>query len=96
MQRIVDPKQTRLFDPFDSVLTEKTRKRLLDGWAGVFRHIILELLPVDTLCGHFAPELGWPTKELYSMAGPGQRTPKCKYKPIRSYVSLLNTVPMAA
>ncbi len=31
MQRIVNPKQTRLFDPFDSVLTEKTRKRLLDG-----------------------------------------------------------------
>jgi len=27
MQRIVNPKQTRLFDPFDSVLTEKTRKR---------------------------------------------------------------------
>jgi len=35
MQRIVNPKQTRLFDPFDNVLTEKTRKRLLDGWAGV-------------------------------------------------------------
>jgi hypothetical protein len=69
MQRIVDPKQTRLFDPFDSVLTEKTRKRLLDGWAGVFRHIILELLPVDTLSGHFTPEMGRPTKELYSMAG---------------------------
>jgi len=69
MQKIVDPKQTRLFDPFDSVLTEKTRKRLLDGWAGVFRHIILELLPVDTLCGHFTPEMGRPTKELYSMAG---------------------------
>ena len=69
MQKIVDPKQTRLFDPFDSVLTEKTRKRLLDGWAGVFRHIILELLPVDTLCGHFTPEIGRPTKELYSMAG---------------------------
>ena len=69
MQRIVDPKQTRLFDPFDKVLTEKTRKRLLDGWAGVFRHIILELLPVDTLSGHFTPEMGRPTKELYSMAG---------------------------
>jgi len=69
MQRIVNPKQTRLFDSFDSVLTAKTRKRLLDGWAGVFRHIILELMPVETICGHFDPAMGRPTKELYSMAG---------------------------
>ena len=69
MQRIVNPKQTRLFDPFDNVLTERTRKRLLDGWAGVFRHIILELMPVETLSAHFDPALGRPTKELYSMAG---------------------------
>jgi len=69
MQRIVNPKQTRLFDPFDNVLTVKTRKRLLDGWAGVFRHIILELMPVETICGHFDPAMGRPTKELYSMAG---------------------------
>ena len=69
MQRIVNPKQTRLFDPFDNVLTVKTRKRLLDGWAGVFRHIILELMPVETISGHFDPVMGRPTKELYSMAG---------------------------
>jgi len=69
MQRIVNPKQTRLFDPFDNVLTKKTRKRLLDGWAGVFRHIILELMPVETISGHFDPAMGRPTKELYSMAG---------------------------
>jgi hypothetical protein len=69
MQRIVNPKQTRLFDSFDNVLTEKTRKRLLDGWAGVFRHIILELMPVETISGHFDPAMGRPTKELYSMAG---------------------------
>jgi len=69
MYQVVDPKQTRLFDPFDSVLTERTRKRLLDGWAGVFRHIILELMPVDTVSGHFDPTMGRPSKELYSMAG---------------------------
>jgi hypothetical protein len=69
MQRIVNPKQTRLFDSFDNVLTAKTRKRLLDGWAGVFRHIILELMPVETISGHFDPAMGRPTKELYSMAG---------------------------
>ena len=69
MRNIVNPQQTRLFDPFDSVLTEKTRKRLLDGWHGVFRHIILELMPVDAVSGHFDSTMGRPTKELYSIAG---------------------------
>jgi len=69
MRNIVNPQQTRLFDPFDSVLTEKTRKRLLDGWHGVFRHIILELMPVDAISGHFDSTMGRPTKELYSIAG---------------------------
>ena len=49
MYQIVNPQQARLFDPFDPVLTEKTRTRLLDSWPGVFRHIILELMPGDTL-----------------------------------------------
>jgi len=69
MHKIVNPRQTRLFDPFDHVLTEKTRQRLLEGWVGVFRHVILELMPVDAISGHFDPALGRPTKELYSMAG---------------------------
>lgn len=69
MHKIINPQQTRLFDPFDSVLTEKTRKRLLESWPGVFRHVILELMPVDALSGHFEPTMGRPTKELYSMAG---------------------------
>jgi hypothetical protein len=69
MQRIVNPRQTCLFDPYDSVLTETTRRRLLDGWPGVFRHVILELMPVEVLRGHFSPQMGRPTQELYSMAG---------------------------
>jgi len=69
MQRIVNPQQSRLFDPFDPVLTDKTRKRLLDDWPGVFRHVILELMPVNILGGHYSPDMGRPTKELYSMAG---------------------------
>ena len=69
MHKIVNPQQTRLFDSFDSVLTEKTRKRLLDGWPGVFRHVILELMPVDAVSGYFDPIMGRPTKELYSTAG---------------------------
>ena len=69
MHKIVNPQQTRLFDPFDRVLTEKTRKRLLNGWPGVFRHVILELLPVEAVSEHFDPAMGRPTKELYSIAG---------------------------
>ena len=69
MHKIVNPQQTRLFDPFDSVLTETTRKRLLNGWPGVFRHVILELMPVDAVSEHFDPTMGRPTKELYSIAG---------------------------
>jgi hypothetical protein len=69
MRNIVNPQQTRFFDPFDSVLTKKTRKRLLDGWQGVFRHVILELMPVDAIGRHFDSTMGRPTKELYSIAG---------------------------
>jgi len=69
MQRIVDPRQNCLFDPYDPVLTETTRRRLLEGWPGVFRHVILELMPVNVLRGHFSRRMGRPTRELYSMAG---------------------------
>jgi len=69
MRNLIDPRQTRLFDPFDSVLTDKTRKRLLDSWPGVFRHVLLELMPAGSLSKHFDPALGRPSKELYSMAG---------------------------
>jgi len=69
MQRIVDPRQTRLFDPFDAVLTRQTKQVLERDWPGVFRHVILQLLPVETLRKHFDPQRGRPTEELYSMAG---------------------------
>lgn len=69
MKRIVDPQQIPLFDPFDPVLTPKTRKRLLDGWPGLVRYVILELMPVAAIEGHYSPDTGRPTKELYSMAG---------------------------
>jgi len=69
MRTLRDPRQTRLFDPFDSVLTERTRRVLLEDWQGVFRHVLLELMPVEALGGSFDPSIGRPTKELYSMAG---------------------------
>ncbi len=69
MRRIIEPRQKCLFDPYGPVLTEATRRRLLAGWPGVFRHAVLELMPVDVLGGHFSATMGRPTRELYSMAG---------------------------
>ena len=69
MQRIVNPRQTCLFDPYEPVLTASNRQWLEEEWPGVFRHVILELMPVEALREHFHPDLGRPTRELYSMAG---------------------------
>lgn len=69
MRRTRDPQQTRLFDPFDGVLSHMARRRLLQGWQGVVRTVVLKMLPVERLAEHFSPDNGAPTKELYSMAG---------------------------
>ena len=69
MQRTVNPRQIRLFDAFDPVLTPQAQQRLLDGWPGMFRHVILELMPVGELGSHLSPTMGRPSIELYSMAG---------------------------
>lgn len=69
MRKLVDPQQTRMFDPFDSVLTPQTRKHLLDSWPGVFRHVLLEKMPVGALSQHLDPVMGRPSKEIYSIAG---------------------------
>jgi DDE family transposase len=65
----VDPRQNRLFDPFDGVIPPVGRRIIADGWQGVFRHVLLEVMPVAALGRHFSDSLGAPTKELYSMAG---------------------------
>jgi hypothetical protein len=69
MRNIADPRQERLFDPFHGLFSPIALRILETGWQGVFRHVILELLPVADLSQHFHPRLGAPTKELYSMAG---------------------------
>ena len=65
----IDPRQNRLFDPFEGVIPPAGRKIIGNGWQGVFRHAILEVMPVDDLAQHFSKFLGAHTKELYSMAG---------------------------
>lgn len=69
MRHTVDPRQTRLFDPFSDIFSPAATRRIKVGWQGVFRHVILELMPVDVLGGEFSDKMGTPTKELYSMAG---------------------------
>ena len=69
MRRIRDPQQKWMFDPFDGVLSEMARQRILTGWQGLFRTVVLDLLPVKELAQHFSETMGCPTKELYSMAG---------------------------
>jgi hypothetical protein len=69
MIHTVDPRQNRLFDPFDGVIPPVGWRIIADGWQGVFRHVILEIMPVAELGSHFSDSMGAPTKELYSMAG---------------------------
>jgi hypothetical protein len=69
MIHTVDPRQNRLFDPFDGVIPPVGRRIITNGWQGVFRHVLLEVMPVPELAQHFSASLGAPTKELYSMAG---------------------------
>ena len=69
MHHVIDPRQSRLFDPFKDILSDVAYRRIQRGWQGVFRHVILELMPVDIIAGKFSPNMGTPTKELYSMAG---------------------------
>jgi hypothetical protein len=63
-----DPRQNRLFDPFQGIIPPAGQRIISSGWQGVFRHILLEVMPVGELAQHFSHELGAPTKELYSMA----------------------------
>jgi len=71
MRSVKDPRQTGLFDPFQQILDPRAYERLVRGWHGVFRHIILETLsePVERLGEQFCADNGAPTKELFSMAG---------------------------
>jgi Transposase DDE domain len=69
MRHYVDPRQGRLFDPFDGIIPPLGRKRIDEGWQSVFRRTLLQLMPVRELGQHFDPLIGRHTKELYSVAG---------------------------
>jgi hypothetical protein len=69
MRHSVNPQQGRLFNPYEGIIPPLGLKRIRDGWQGVFRHVLLKLMPAQQLAGHFHPILGRHTKELYSVAG---------------------------
>src|SRR5258708_8981990 len=69
MIHAVDPRQSRLFDPVDGVIPPTGWRIIAEGWQGVFRHVLLEVMPVARLGQHFSDSLGAPTKELCPMAG---------------------------
>ncbi|RLC95775.1 MAG: hypothetical protein DRI46_14480 [Chloroflexi bacterium] len=69
MKHIKDPGQKQLFDPFERLFSPLATKTIQDGWQGLFREVILELMPAQIIAGKFNPSNGRPTKELYSVAG---------------------------
>jgi hypothetical protein len=69
MRYVNNPRQTRLIDPFEDILSPLAYKQLKGGWQHLFRETVLELMPVEALKKHFDPTIGQPTKELYSMCG---------------------------
>ena len=69
MKYIKDPGQKHLFDPFERLFSPLATKTIQNGWQGLFREVILELMPAQIIAGEFDPDNGRPTKELYSVAG---------------------------
>ena len=69
MQNQNDPRQTLLFDPWALVFSHGLYARIRSRWQGLFHDVLLRLMPAEQLAEQFHPELGRPTKELYSVAG---------------------------
>jgi hypothetical protein len=55
------PRQTELFDTFQSILSPVAYGKLRRGWQHLFRCAILRLLPGKKLGEHFDPAIGRPT-----------------------------------
>jgi len=69
MLHAVDPQQTSLFDPAETMFSPMALKWMRRGWPHVFRTWILKLMPVREVAKHFNARIGCPTKELFAMAG---------------------------
>jgi len=60
MKRIVDPAQKCLFDPEIGNFSPIAYRTISDGWQGVFRRSLLELMPVEELGKGFSEDEGRP------------------------------------
>ncbi len=69
VRRLVDPKQVDSSEEFGNILSPVALRRLQESWQHLFRRVILELMPAESLASHFHEVMGRPTKELYSVAG---------------------------
>ena len=68
MIRIKDHKTGYIFDPW-RYLGPKRRRLLEQSWAGLFRRLVLEELPVSVLAARYRADFGRPSKELYTLVG---------------------------
>ena len=69
VQNLKDTQQNLLFDPWALRFSPHLYNKLRRGWHGLFHDVLLQLMPAKELAERFHPELGRPTKELYSVAG---------------------------
>lgn len=69
MIRKRDPREPLLISRFDELLSRAAYNELKNGWEGIFRSVILGLLPIAEVEEKFSHTSGRPTKELYSMTG---------------------------
>lgn len=69
MRNLQDPRQARLFDPFEGVISPAGWKLIETGWQGVFRHLVLHQLPASRLGNDLSRDMGRPSAELFSMCG---------------------------
>ena len=49
MRNVNDPRRNGLFDPFEPVLSPRAYRRILKGWQGTFRHVILKPMPMEVM-----------------------------------------------
>lgn len=69
VRRLLDPKQVDTSGEFGNILSPVALRRLQESWQHLFRRVILEMMPADSLASHFHEVMGRPTKKLYSVAG---------------------------
>lgn len=69
MRNVNDPRQKRLIDVYQGVISDAGWRMIGDGWQGVVRHVVLHELPALRLGDDLDEFLGRPSAELYAMSG---------------------------